>query len=116
MLPARRASYAILKFVMESGAKGCQIVISGKLRGQRAKAAKFRDGYMVKSGQTSRGECLPLCFGQVPACTGRDGMRACAQSGVAALCLCCVSHLRALHPVGFWLLHGQVSGVTWRCG
>ena len=55
MLPARRASYAILKFVMESGAKGCQIVISGKLRGQRAKAAKFRDGYMVKSGQTSRG-------------------------------------------------------------
>ena len=56
MLPARRASYAILKFVMESGAKGCQIVISGKLRGQRAKAAKFRDGYMVKSGQTSRGE------------------------------------------------------------
>ncbi len=55
MLPARRASYAILKFVMESGAKGCEIVISGKLRGQRAKAAKFRDGYMVKSGNTSRG-------------------------------------------------------------
>ncbi len=54
-LPVRRASYSILKFVMESGAKGCQIKISGKLRGQRAKAMKFRDGYMVKSGQTSRG-------------------------------------------------------------
>lgn len=35
---------------MENGAKGCEIVISGKLRAQRAKAMKFRDGYMLKSG------------------------------------------------------------------
>jgi len=39
---------------MEAGAKGIEIVISGKLRTQRAKAMKFRDGYMVKSGQPSR--------------------------------------------------------------
>lgn len=35
---------------MEAGAKGCEIIISGKLRAQRAKAMKFRDGYMIKSG------------------------------------------------------------------
>ncbi len=35
---------------MESGAKGCEIVISGKLRGQRAKAMKFVDGLMIHSG------------------------------------------------------------------
>jgi len=35
---------------MENGAKGCEIIISGKLRGARAKAMKFKDGYMVKSG------------------------------------------------------------------
>jgi hypothetical protein len=37
-------------FIMENGAKGCEVTISGKLRGARAKAMKFRDGYMVKSG------------------------------------------------------------------
>ena len=35
---------------MESGAKGCEIVVSGKLRGQRAKAMKFVDGLMIHSG------------------------------------------------------------------
>lgn len=35
---------------MESGAKGVEIIISGKLRGQRAKAMKFVDGLMIHSG------------------------------------------------------------------
>jgi len=35
---------------MDNGAKGIEIVISGKLRAARAKAMKFRDGYMIKSG------------------------------------------------------------------
>merc|ERR1712203_1050288 len=37
-------------FIMESGAKGCEGVVSGKLRGQRAKAMKFVDGLMIHSG------------------------------------------------------------------
>jgi len=49
-LPVRRACYSVLRFVMESGAKGCEIVVSGKLRGQRAKAMKFVDGLMIHSG------------------------------------------------------------------
>lgn len=49
-LAVRRACYGVLRFVMESGASGCEVIVSGKLRGQRAKAMKFREGYMVKSG------------------------------------------------------------------
>jgi small subunit ribosomal protein S3e len=52
-LAVRRACYGIVKFVMESGAKGVEIVVAGKLRGQRAKAMKFRDGYMVKTGNSA---------------------------------------------------------------
>ena len=36
---------------MESGAKGCEVVVSGKLRGQRAKSMKFVDGLMIHSGE-----------------------------------------------------------------
>ena len=36
---------------MESGAKGCEVIVSGKLRAARAKAMKFKDGYMISSGQ-----------------------------------------------------------------
>lgn len=49
-LPVRRACYGVLRFIMESGAQGCEIVVSGKLRGQRAKAMKFLDGLMIHSG------------------------------------------------------------------
>merc|ERR1712121_46821 len=35
---------------MESGAKGWEVVVSGKLRGQRAKSMKFVDGLMIHSG------------------------------------------------------------------
>ena len=38
---------------MESGAKGVEVIVAGKLRGQRAKAMKFRDGYMVKTGNSA---------------------------------------------------------------
>jgi len=49
-LAVRRACYGVLRFIMEGGAKGCEVTISGKLRGQRAKAMKFKDGYMICSG------------------------------------------------------------------
>lgn len=39
---------------MESGAKGCEVVISGKLRAARAKSMKFTDGFMIHSGQPVR--------------------------------------------------------------
>lgn len=53
-LAVRRACYGVLRFVMESGAKGCEVVVSGKLRAARAKSMKFTDGFMIHSGQPSR--------------------------------------------------------------
>jgi len=50
LLLLHRACYGVLRFVMESGAKGCEVIVSGKLRAARAKSMKFKDGYMVSSG------------------------------------------------------------------
>jgi hypothetical protein len=41
-LSSCRACYGVLRFVMESGAKGCEVIVSGKLRAQRAKSMKFK--------------------------------------------------------------------------
>ncbi|XP_072039931.1 small ribosomal subunit protein uS3B-like [Amphiura filiformis] len=49
-LAVRRACYGVLRFIMESDARGCEVVVSGKLRGQRAKSMKFVDGLMIHSG------------------------------------------------------------------
>merc|ERR1712038_486125 len=49
-LAVRRAAYGVVRFVMESQAKGCEVIVSGKIRGQRAKAMKFCDGMMIHSG------------------------------------------------------------------
>jgi len=53
-LAVRRACYGVLRYIMENGAKGCELTVSGKLRAARAKAMKFRDGYMIKSGAAAR--------------------------------------------------------------
>jgi small subunit ribosomal protein S3e len=53
-LQVRRACYGVVRFVMESEAKGVEVIVSGKLRAQRAKAMKFNDGYMIKTGDVER--------------------------------------------------------------
>eukprot|EP00127_Corallochytrium_limacisporum_P003796 Clim_evm10s153 gene=Clim_evmTU10s153 len=53
-LAVRRACYGVLRFIMESEAKGCEVIVSGKLRAQRAKSMKFVDGFMIHSGQPTR--------------------------------------------------------------
>merc|ERR1711964_467454 len=53
-LVVRRACYGVLRFVMENGAKGCEVVVSGKLRAQRAKVMKFTDGYLISTGQPKK--------------------------------------------------------------
>merc|ERR1711877_104468 len=50
-----QAAYGVLRFVMEQGARGCEVVISGKIRGQRAKGMKFTDGMMIHSGFPTKG-------------------------------------------------------------
>mgnify|MGYP001026170184 CR=1 FL=1 len=46
----RRAGFWALRQVMDAGALGVEISISGKLRTDRARYEKFRDGYLPKSG------------------------------------------------------------------
>lgn len=53
-LAVRRACYGVVRFIMENGAKGCEVIVSGKLRAQRAKAMKFIDGFMIHSGHPAR--------------------------------------------------------------
>jgi small subunit ribosomal protein S3 len=47
----RKAGQSMLRRVMESGAKGCEIIISGKLTGPRSRTEKFVAGYIKHSGK-----------------------------------------------------------------
>ena len=50
----RRAGYYILRKVMDAGARGVEIIVSGKVTSQRARTQIFRAGTMSKSGQSSQ--------------------------------------------------------------
>ena len=39
----------------------CEVVVSGKLRGQRAKAMKFVDGLMIHSGEPCNDYVMSAC-------------------------------------------------------
>lgn len=49
-IPVRTAAINVIRLMLSRGAKGCEVIVSGKLRQQRAKTMKFRDGYMIHSG------------------------------------------------------------------
>merc|ERR1719440_460007 len=38
----------------ENGCKGCEVIISGKMRAQRAKAMKFKDGFLISTGEPKK--------------------------------------------------------------
>ncbi len=46
----RRVAHSAIKKVMDAGAQGIEIVVSGKISGERAKAEKFRAGAVMHSG------------------------------------------------------------------
>ncbi len=50
----RRAGFWGLNQIMEAGALGAEVIISGKLRTDRARYEKFRTGYLPKSGEPPR--------------------------------------------------------------
>ncbi len=47
----RKAGYRFLYRIMDAGAKGCEIIISGKLTSERARTEKFLAGTMVHTGE-----------------------------------------------------------------
>jgi small subunit ribosomal protein S3 len=46
----RKAGSSTIRRIMESGALGCEVVISGKLTGSRGRVQKFTEGYIKHSG------------------------------------------------------------------
>ncbi|MFX1392530.1 MAG: 30S ribosomal protein S3 [Promethearchaeota archaeon] len=50
----RRAGYYILRKVMDAGARGVEIIVSGKVTSQRARTQIFRAGTMKKSGMPAQ--------------------------------------------------------------
>ena len=48
----RRAGHSSVRRIMDSGAKGCYIIIAGKLTGQRHRTEKFQDGNIKLCGET----------------------------------------------------------------
>lgn len=49
-IPFRRAINNTIRNIKEGGAQGCSIIVSGKLKGQRAKSVKYGDGLIIHTG------------------------------------------------------------------
>lgn len=50
----RRAAHALIRRIMASGARGVEIIISGKLSSQRARSEAFREGFVAKAGHPAQ--------------------------------------------------------------
>ncbi|KAF1077905.1 30S ribosomal protein S3 [Methanogenium sp. MK-MG] len=49
----RKAGNSVLRRVMESGALGCEVVLSGKVTGSRSRVQKFTEGHVKHAGEPS---------------------------------------------------------------
>jgi small subunit ribosomal protein S3 len=50
----RRAGHSTVRRIMNAGARGCQVVIAGKLTGARHRTEKFTEGHIKYCGETAR--------------------------------------------------------------
>merc|ERR1712048_1125264 len=51
-IAVRSAALSIINTVMKFGqATGCEVIVSGKMRVQRAKVMKYKSGYLISTGQ-----------------------------------------------------------------
>lgn len=47
----RRAGHSTVRRIMDNGARGCQVIIAGKLTGQRHRREKFKEGHIKYCGE-----------------------------------------------------------------
>lgn len=47
----RRAGHSTVRRIMQAGAKGCQVIIAGKLRGERHRTEKYKEGHIKFCGE-----------------------------------------------------------------
>ncbi|MFN4132865.1 MAG: 30S ribosomal protein S3 [Candidatus Hadarchaeales archaeon] len=50
-IKVRRAGYMMMKRIMGAGARGVEIIIGGKIAGERKKSIRFYTGYLSKTGE-----------------------------------------------------------------
>ena len=50
----RRAGHSTVRRIMDAGAKGCQVIIAGKLTGARHRTEKFTEGHVKYCGEVAR--------------------------------------------------------------
>ncbi|MEM0466397.1 MAG: 30S ribosomal protein S3 [Candidatus Thermoplasmatota archaeon] len=50
----RRAGHSTVRRIMNAGAKGCQVIIAGKLTGARHRTEKFVEGHIKYCGETAK--------------------------------------------------------------
>jgi small subunit ribosomal protein S3 len=50
----RRIGHSTVRRIMESGARGCQIIISGKITGARHRTEKFTEGHIKYCGEVAK--------------------------------------------------------------
>ncbi len=50
----RRSAYSVLRRVMSSGARGVEILLRGKLTGERGRHVRFKSGYIKKCGEPAK--------------------------------------------------------------
>ncbi|MDH7517359.1 MAG: 30S ribosomal protein S3 [Candidatus Thermoplasmatota archaeon] len=50
----RRAGHSTVRRIMDAGAKGCQVIIAGKLTGARHRTEKFTEGHIKYCGETAK--------------------------------------------------------------
>merc|ERR1711913_134013 len=54
-IAVRSAALSIINTVMKFGqATGCEVIVSGKMRVQRAKCMKYKSGYLISTGQPKK--------------------------------------------------------------
>jgi small subunit ribosomal protein S3 len=50
----RRAGHSTVRRIMQSGAKGCQVILAGKLTGERHRTEKFIEGHVKYCGEVAK--------------------------------------------------------------
>ncbi|MBN1861952.1 MAG: 30S ribosomal protein S3 [Candidatus Thermoplasmatota archaeon] len=50
----RRAGHSTVRRIMQAGAKGCQVILAGKLTGERHRTEKFTEGHVKYCGEIAK--------------------------------------------------------------
>ncbi len=70
----RRAGHSTVMRIMESGARGCQVEIAGKLTGDRHRTVKFRTGHIKYCGEPKQ-QWMRVAIGRADRKSGVMGLK-----------------------------------------